>query len=61
MAKKKISLSIKGLLDIENKTITEFDKEMGELTHNLEDLLLPFNGLENISLSVSFDAEVLPE
>lgn len=61
MAKKKISLSIKGLLDLDNKTITEFDKNLGELTHNLDEILLPFNGLDSVSMSISYDSEVLPE
>lgn len=61
MAKKKISVSIKGLLDLENRTITEFDKNEGEITHKLDDLLINFNGLDNVSLSLSYDSEILPE
>lgn len=61
MAKKKISISIKGLLDLENRTITEFDKNAGEITHKLDDLLLPFNTLDNVNLSLSYDSEIVPE
>lgn len=61
MAKKKLSLTVKGLLDIDEGTITEFHKELGEITHRLDTLLLPFNGLDSVNISISFDSEVMPE
>lgn len=56
-----MNLTIKGLLDVEEKTVTEFHKELGELTYKLDDILLPFNGLDSVNISVSYDSEVLPE
>lgn len=62
MAKRKISISIRGLLDLENKTITEYDKKTEtEIVHNLDDLFLPFNSLEDINISLSYDSEIIPE
>jgi len=55
MAKQTTNLNIKGILDIDNGEIVESDKDVGEITHKLNDLLLPFNCVENITLSVSFD------
>ena len=60
MAKRKMGLSIKGLLDLENKTITEFDKNEGEIIYNLDELLLPFNGLEPVSINIAYDSEIEP-
>ena len=61
MAKRKMGLSIKGLLDWENKTITEFDKNLGEITYKLDELLLPFNGLDSVNISISYDSEIEPK
>lgn len=61
MAKRTQRTSIKGLLDIEAGTVTEFLKDEGEITHNLNDLLLPYNGLDNINISISHDLEIIPD
>lgn len=61
MAKRKMGLAIKGQLDLDEGTITEFDKNLGELTYKLDDLLLPFNGLDSINISISYDSEIEPK
>lgn len=61
MAKRKMGLAIKGLLDLDERTITEFDKNIGEVTYKLDDLLLPFNGLDSINISISYDSEIEPK
>ena len=59
MAKKKISVSIKGLLDLEKRTVIEYDKKTEvETIHSLDNLLLPFNGLDDVSISISYDSEI---
>lgn len=61
MAKRTQRTTIKGLLDIDAGTITEFLKDEGEVTHNINDLLLSYNGLDNVSISVSHDLDIVPE
>ena len=60
MAKRNIKLSIKGELDLEEGTITEFTKD-SENAYKLKDLLTPFDGLDNINITISYDSEVQPE
>ena len=61
MAKLNKRLSIKGLIDYESKTITEFDKELGEIEHKLDDLFLEFNGLDDVTLTLSYDKSITPK
>lgn len=61
MAKKTHRVTAKGLLDVDEGTITEFLKDEGEITHKLYDLFLPFNGCENVNINISFDDEILPK
>ena len=62
MAKKKISISVKGFLDLDKRTITERDKKNEtETVHKLDDLFLPFNSLDDVSMSLSYDSEIVPE
>lgn len=62
MAKKKVSVSVKGFLDLDEGVIIEYDKKSEmELEHKLEDLLLPFNGVDNVSINISFDDEIIPK
>lgn len=61
MAKETRRVSVKGLLDVDNGTVTEFLKDEGEMTHRLYDLFLPFNGCDNVNINISFDAEILPK
>lgn len=62
MAKDKMSSTYKGLFDLEELTITEYDKKSEtETLYKLKKKLLKYNGLDNVTISVSFDSEVLPE
>lgn len=62
MAKKKISVSIKGLLDLDARTVTEYDKKTEvETVHSLDNLLLPFNSLGDVSISIAYDSEIEAE
>lgn len=58
MAKKKMSITVKGLLDLNNFEITEFLKDDKEVLHNLKSLLSSFDGLDNVSISVSQDVDI---
>ena len=60
MAKLTKRLSIKGDISYEDKTITVYDKNIGEIVHSLDDIFLEFNGLE-ATLTLSHDKEILPE
>jgi hypothetical protein len=55
MAKKNTRLTIKGFLDIDEKTITEHDKDLGDVVHRLDDLFLNFNGLDDVTLTLTHD------
>ena len=55
MAKLNKRLSIKGFLDIDDRTITEHDKDVGDIIHNLDDILMRFNGLDDVTLTLSHD------
>lgn len=55
MAKQTTRLNIKGMLDIDNGEILEFDKDIGEIKHKIHELLLPFNGIDDVTLTVSYD------
>lgn len=55
MAKKNTRLTVKGFLDVDNNTITEHDKDLGDIEHNLKDLLVRFNGLDDVSIAISHD------
>ncbi len=61
MAKETRKVSVKGLLDVDEGTITEILKDEGERTHKLYDLFLPFNGCENVNINISFDTDILPK
>ncbi len=61
MAKETRRVTVKGLLDVDEGTITEFLKDEGEITHKLHDLFLPFNGCENVNINISFDTDILPK
>lgn len=54
MAKESIRISVKGELFVEDMIITEYDKDIGETTHRIKDLLESFDGKE-ITFSVSSD------
>ncbi len=55
MAKKNTRLTVKGFLDVDNKTITEHDKDLGEIVHRLDDILIRFNGLDDVTLTLAHD------
>lgn len=55
MAKLNKRLTVKGLIDYDNKQIIEFDKEKGEIPHKFEDIFLEFNGLDDVTLTLSHD------
>lgn len=58
MAKITKRLNIKGMLDIDNGEFLEFDKDIGEIKHKLDSLLLPFNGVDGVTLTASLDTEI---
>ena len=49
MAKENRRFSIKGVLDIDEGTIIEHDKDLGDIVHKIDDILLRFNGQEDIT------------
>ncbi len=55
MAKENRRFSIKGVLDIDEGTITEHDKDLGDIVHKIDDILLRFNGQEDTTLTLSYD------
>lgn len=55
MAKENRRFSIKGVLDIDEGTITEHDKDLGDIVHKIDDILLRFNGQEDVTLTLSYD------
>lgn len=55
MAKQTMRLNIKGQLNISEGTITEFDKDLGEIVHKLGDLGEPFDLLDEVALTLSHD------
>lgn len=57
MAKITKRTAIKGYLDLEEGTMTEFNKE-GEATYKLEDLLMPYHGIDNVAIVISYDSEI---
>lgn len=48
-------LTIKGDIDFERGTITQYDKDLGEINFTLEEIFLEFNGLEDVTLTLSHD------
>lgn len=62
MAKDKMSSTYKGFFDLEELTVTEYDKKSEtETLHELKKQLLKYNGLDNVSISISYDSEINPE
>ena len=55
MAKITKRLNVKGLIDYDERTITEFDKDMGEIVHKFEDIFIEFNLVEDVVLTLSHD------
>ena len=55
MAKKNTRLTVKGFLDVDNNTITEYDKDLGDIEHNLRDLLTRFDMLDDVVLTLAHD------
>ena len=55
MAKKNTRLTVKGFLDVDNNTITEYDKDLGDIEHNLRDLLTRFDMLDDVTLTLAHD------
>ena len=58
MAKLNKRLTVKGLIDYENKEIVEFDKDLGEIHHKFEDIFIEFNGLDDVTLTLSHDKAI---
>lgn len=48
-------LTIKGDIDFEQGVITQYDKDLGEINFTLEEIFLEFNGLEDVTLTLSHD------
>ena len=62
MAKDKMTSTYKGFFDLEELTVTEYDKKSEtETLHDLKKQLLKYNGLDNVSVSFSYDSEIEPE
>ncbi len=57
MAKETKRVTAKGYLSVEDGTIIEIDKELGEVIHKISEILERFNG-EEISLSISYDTVI---
>lgn len=61
MAKLTKRLSIKGILDLKNNQFIEFDKDVGKITHNLDNLFAEFDNLDSVTLTLAYDDVVLPD
>lgn len=48
-------LTVKGDIDFEQGVIVQFDKDLGEIHFTLEEIFLEFNGLEDVTLTLSHD------
>ena len=57
MAKETKRVTAKGYLSVEDGTIIEIDKELGEVIHKISEILERFDG-EEISLSISYDTVI---
>lgn len=53
-------LTVKGQIDYENGVIIEFDKDAGEIEHKFSDIFLEFNGLDDVTLTLSSDKIIIP-
>ena len=58
MAKENRRFSVKGSLCVEDGTITEHDKDLGDIVHKIEDILLRFDGQDDVTLTLSYDTLV---
>lgn len=58
MAKLTKRLNIKGIISIEDGTITEHDKELGDIEHNISDILKDFDNIEDVTLTLSHDQAI---
>ena len=58
MAKENRRFNIKGVLDIDEGTIIEHDKDLGDIVHKIEDILLRFDGQDDVTLTLSYDTLV---
>lgn len=54
MAKQTVKFSIKGVLDVKNGKMYEYDKDLGEMVHNISDLLEDFDGKEDAILTIAY-------
>ena len=43
------------VVDVESGKIHEYDKDLGEVTHNLSDLFADFDGKEDVTLTLAYD------
>ncbi len=57
MAKETKRVTAKGYLSVEDGTIIEIDKELGEVIHKISEILDRFDG-EEVSLSISYDTVI---
>lgn len=57
MAKETKRVTAKGYLSVEDDTITEIDRELGEVIHKISEILDRFDG-EEVSLSISYDTVI---
>lgn len=57
MAKETKRLTVKGTLSVEDNTITETDKDLGDIVHRVSDILERFDG-DEVSLSISRDITI---
>ena len=54
-------LSIKGIINYSEKTVTTFDKDLGELVHKFDDIFSEFENLDDVTLTLSYDHIIIPE
>lgn len=59
MAKKTKRFTVKGEPDFENGVFIEYHKDLGEVTHSLEDIFSDFKGLDNVNFTLTYDQEIL--
>ena len=57
MAKETKRVTAKGYLSVEDGTITEIDRELGEVIRKISEILDRFDG-EEVSLSISYDTVI---
>lgn len=55
VAKLNKRLTVKGIINYQDKEVIEFDKDLGEIRHSFDDIFAEFINLEDVVLTLSHD------